>query len=98
MSDETKMPLPKSLQEIVGSLLFASETPLTASELRESVRAVDAEEGETAELMDVYRTCTSKEIDEARLRWLAADSASSARAAPTVCRQSRAAAATFARC
>lgn len=65
MSDETKMPLPKSLQEIVGSLLFASETPLTASELRESVRAVDAEEGETAELMDVYRTCTSKEIDEA---------------------------------
>ncbi len=65
MSDETKMPLPKSLQEIVGSLLFASETPLTASELRESVRAVDVEEGETAELMDVYRTCTSKEIDEA---------------------------------
>ena len=65
MSDETKMPLPKSLQEIVGSLLFASETPLTASELRESVRAVDAEEGEAAELMDVYRTCTSKEIDEA---------------------------------
>ena len=65
MSDETKMPLPKSLQEIVGSLLFASETPLTASELRESVRAVGVEEGETAELMDVYRTCTSKEIDEA---------------------------------
>ena len=65
MSDETKMPLPKSLQEIVGSLLFASETPLTAGELRESVRAVDVEDGEAAELMDVYRTCTSKEIDEA---------------------------------
>ena len=65
MSEEVKIPLPHSLQEIVGALLFASETPLTAAELRESVRAVDCEEGEDAELMDVYRTCTSKEIDEA---------------------------------
>ena len=65
MSEEVKIPLPHSLQEIVGALLFASETPLTAAELRECVRAVDAEEGENAEIMDVYRTCTSKEIDEA---------------------------------
>ena len=65
MSEEVKIPLPHSLQEIVGALLFASETPLTAAELRECVRAVGAEEGEDAELMDVYRTCTSKEVDEA---------------------------------
>lgn len=65
MSDEVKMPLPGSLQEIVGALLFASETPLTAAELREAVRAVDAEEGENREIMDVYRTCTAKEIDAA---------------------------------
>ena len=65
MSEEVKMPLPGSLQEIVGSLLFASETPLTASELRDAVRAVEAEEGENKEIMDVYRTCTSKEIDAA---------------------------------
>ena len=65
MSEEVKIPLPHSLQEIVGALLFASETPLTAAELRECVRAVGAEEGENAEIMDVYRTCTSKEIDEA---------------------------------
>ena len=70
MSDEVKMPLPGSLQEIVGALLFASETPLTAAELREAVRAVDAEEGENREIMDVYRTCTAKEIDAA-LRGLA---------------------------
>ena len=57
MSDEAKIPLPGSLQEIVGALLFASETPLTAAEIREVVRAVD--EGEDAEIMDVYRTCTS---------------------------------------
>ena len=65
MSDEVKIALPRSLQEIVGSLLFASETPLTAGELRESVKAVEPEEGENAEVMDVYRTCTSREIDEA---------------------------------
>ena len=65
MSDDIKIPLPRSLQEIVGSLLFASETPLTALEIREAVRAVDAEEGENKDVMDVYRSCTSKEIAEA---------------------------------
>ena len=60
MSDEVKIPLPGSLQEIVGALLFASETPLTAAELRESIKSVSAAEGEDAEIMDVYRTCTSK--------------------------------------
>ncbi len=65
MSDEAKIPLPSSLQEIIGSLLFASETPLTAGELRAAVREVEPEEGENAEIMDVYRTCTAKEVDEA---------------------------------
>ena len=65
MSDETKIPLPQSLQEVVGSLLFASETPLSASELRDSVRAVEPEEGDDVELMEIYRTCTVKEIGEA---------------------------------
>lgn len=65
MSDDVKIPLPQSLQEIVGSLLFASESPLTANELRDSVRAVEAEDGENKEIMDVYRSCTSKEIAEA---------------------------------
>ena len=65
MSEDVKMPLPGSLQEIIGSLLFASETPLTATELRDAVRAVEPEEGENKEIMDVYRTCTSKEVDAA---------------------------------
>lgn len=65
MSEDAKMPLPRSLQEIVGSLLFASETPLTAADLRAAVRAVEAEEGESREVMEVYRTCTSKEVDAA---------------------------------
>lgn len=65
MSDDVKIPLPRSLQEIVGSLLFASESPLTATELRDSIRAVGAEEGENQEIMDVYKTCTNKEIDQA---------------------------------
>jgi segregation and condensation protein B len=65
MSDEVKIPLPRSLQEIVGALLFASETPLSALELRTAVRSVAAEDGENREIMDVYGSCTSKEIDEA---------------------------------
>ena len=65
MSDDVKIPLPRSLQEIVGALLFASETPLTALELRTAVRSVSAEDGENREIMDVYGSCTSKEIDEA---------------------------------
>ena len=65
MSDDVKIPLPRSLQEIVGSLLFASESPLSATELRDSIRAVEAEEGENKEIMDVYKTCTNKEVDQA---------------------------------
>lgn len=65
MSDQTKIPLPRSLQEIVGSLLFAAETPLSAGDLRAAVKSVEPEEGENAEVMDVYRTCTNREIDEA---------------------------------
>ena len=62
---EPRIPPPSSLQEIVGALLFASESPLTATDLRECVRGVAPEEGETSEVMDVYRTCTSREIDQA---------------------------------
>lgn len=65
MSDEVKIPLPQSLQEIVGALLFASTTPLTVADLREGVRAVEAEEGENHEIMDVYASCTTREIEEA---------------------------------
>ncbi len=65
MSDDVNIPLPRSLQEIVGSLLFASQTPLTAAELRESVKAVETAPGENEEVMEVYRTCTNREIDEA---------------------------------
>ena len=69
MSDDVKIPFPRSLQEIVGSLLFASESPLSASELREAIRSVDQEEGEASEVAEVYRTCTAKEV-EAALRGL----------------------------
>ena len=62
---EPRIPPPSSLQEIVGSLLFAAESPLTAAELRECVRGVEPEAEEDAEIMDVYRSCTAREIDEA---------------------------------
>ncbi len=60
-----RLDLPGSLQEIVGSLLFASESPLTVQQLRECVRGVEPEEGDNAEVMEVYRTCTTREIEAA---------------------------------
>ena len=65
MNEDVKIPLPGSLQEIVGALLFASETPLTVSELREAVRAVEPQAGESDEVMEVYHTCTTKEVEAA---------------------------------
>ena len=65
MSDDVKIPLPQSLQEIVGALLFASESPLTAAELREAIRSVEPEEGDNREVMEVYKTCTGREVDAA---------------------------------
>ena len=60
-----RIPLPSSLQEIIGALLFASESPLTATELRTCVRGVAPEEGEDPEVMAVYQSCTSREIEQA---------------------------------
>ena len=100
-TEETKIPLPRSLQEIVGALLFASEQPLTANDLRVCVRGVEPEEGENAEVMGVYQSCTSREIDEALhgLEKGARGSAlgSCAARAPIACRPRRPAGATCAR-
>lgn len=65
MSDEVKIPLPRSLQDIVGALLFASETPLTAGEIREAIRGVEPEAGADLEVMEIYRSCTGREIESA---------------------------------
>lgn len=62
---DIRLPLPGSLQEIVGSLLFASESPLSAAELRACVRGVEPEDGDSKDVMEVYRTCTNREIEEA---------------------------------
>lgn len=60
-----KIPLPSSLQEIVGSLLFASESPLSVSELRNAIKSVEPEEDDDKEIMDVYKTCTTREVEQA---------------------------------
>ena len=62
---EPKIPLPSSLQEIVGALLFASQTPLTVTDLRQCIRGVEPEEGENAEVMGVYQGCTTREVEQA---------------------------------
>jgi len=62
---EPKIPLPSSLQEIVGALLFASQTPLTVTDLRQCIRGVEPEEGENAEVMGVFQSCTTREVEQA---------------------------------
>ena len=62
---DIRLPLPGSLQEIVGALLFASESPLSAADIRACVRGVSPEDGDSAEIMEVYKTCTNREIEEA---------------------------------
>ncbi len=65
MNGEAKIPLPRSLQEIVGALLFASPQPMTVLELKNAIHEVEPEEGEDVEVMEVYRTCTSREVEAA---------------------------------
>ena len=62
---EPKIPLPSSLQEIVGSLLFASQTPLTVTDLRQCIRGVEPAEGDDADVMKVYQSCTTREVEQA---------------------------------
>ena len=62
---EPKIPLPSSLQEIVGSLLFASQTPLTVTDLRQCIRGVEPVEGDDADVMKVYQSCTTREVEQA---------------------------------
>jgi len=62
---EPKIPLPSSLQEIVGALLFASQTPLTVTDLRQCIRGVEPAEGDNAEVMGVYQSCTTREVEQA---------------------------------
>jgi segregation and condensation protein B len=60
-----RIPLPGSLQEIVGALLFASETPLTVGDLRSCVRGVAPDDGDDADVMSVYQSCTTREVEQA---------------------------------
>ena len=62
---EPKITLPASLQEIVGALLFASQTPLTITDLRQCIHGVEPEEGENAEVMGVFQSCTTREVEQA---------------------------------
>ncbi|MBR1871029.1 MAG: SMC-Scp complex subunit ScpB [Kiritimatiellae bacterium] len=71
MNGELKTPLPHSLQEIVGALVFASQEPLTAADLRNTIRETVLPGGEDDdakkenEILDVYRTCTAREVEAA---------------------------------
>ena len=60
---DVRLPLPGSLQEIVGSLLFASQSPLSVADLRECVRGVDPENGDDAEVTRIVSACMESEFN-----------------------------------
>ncbi len=62
---EPHIPLPSSLQEIIGALLFSSQTPLTLVDLRECIRRVEPAESDDAEIMEIYKSCTTLEVEQA---------------------------------
>ncbi len=64
-SDEVKLPMASSLQQVVGALLFGSDHPLTVEEIRaclKSVAEADAEPGETVRL---FAEASPREVSDA---------------------------------
>ena len=58
-----RIPLPSSLQEIVGALLFASESPLTAAELQVlRLMCADKSNAEIGQIMDVKLTTVKTHV------------------------------------
>ncbi|MEG2725242.1 MAG: SMC-Scp complex subunit ScpB [Kiritimatiellia bacterium] len=63
MNDDVQLPEPKSLQSVIGAMLFAADHPLTIEELRKSLKA----QGEVAmpnSFAAQFAQATSRQIGE----------------------------------
>ena len=68
MDNEIKMPMAKSLQQVIGSLLFASDHPLTAEEIRVCLKNVakeSKERGEENETVQLFANQPLREVKDA---------------------------------
>lgn len=63
-ADEVKLPMPKSLQQVVGGLLFAADHPLAVDEIRKCLKAVSEAEPED-QTMKLFAGASPREIKDA---------------------------------
>ncbi len=65
-ADEVKIPAPKSLQQIVGGLLFGADHPLTVEEIRSTLKAVAASDP-ADDTLQLFASSSPREIRDAIL-------------------------------
>ena len=61
--DDVKLPLPSSLQQIVGALLFGADRPLTVEDIRACLASVAG--GEESETLKLFAEASPREITDA---------------------------------
>lgn len=62
-TDESKLPMPKSLQQVIGGLLFGADHPLTAEEIRACLKSVAETEPES-ETMKLFASASPREVQD----------------------------------
>lgn len=65
MENEIAMPMAKSLQQVVGALLFGSPRPLTAEEIRACLKSVAADDPTQDETVKLFAKLPLRDIKEA---------------------------------
>ena len=63
--DDVKLPLPSSLQQIVGALLFGADRPLTVEDIRACLASVAGEADEGNETLKLFAEASPREITDA---------------------------------
>ena len=64
--DEVKVPLPASLQQVVGALLFGADHPLTVEEIRTCLKNVAEDaSGEEKAVLSIFAEASPREIEDA---------------------------------
>jgi segregation and condensation protein B len=62
-TDEPKLPMPKSLQQVIGGLLFGADHPLTMEEIRTCLKSVAETEPEN-ETMKLFASASPREVQD----------------------------------
>lgn len=63
-ADDVKLPMPKSLQQVIGGLIFAADHPLSVEEIRKCLRSVSEAEPED-QTMKLFAGASPREIKDA---------------------------------